>query len=123
MKAFGNAPLIAFYTIASKEMHRFLRIWIQTLIPPVITTTLYFIIFGHFLGKNIPNIHGKSYITFIVPGLIMMAVIMAAYVNVVSSFFSARFQRHIEEIMVSPTSNFVLLCGYLSGGGYCVVYV
>lgn len=120
MKQTVNQACVEFYTIAHKEVNRFLRIWIQTLIPPVITTTLYFIIFGKFLGKNIPNISlpglKVSYISFIVPGLIMMSVITASYINVVSSFFSARFQRHIDEIMVSPTSNFTLLCGYLSGG-------
>ena len=88
----------------------------QTLIPPVITTALYFVIFGKFIGRNIPSIHGVNYMSFIVPGLIMMSVMTASYINVVSSFFSARFQRHIDEIMVSPTSNMVLLCGYLSGG-------
>lgn len=116
MKQSFNKSCVEFYTIANKEAHRFLRIWMQTLIPPVITTTLYFVIFGNFLGKNIPNIHGVSYMNFIVPGLIMMSVMTASYINVVSSFFSARFQRHIDEIMVSPTSNIVLLCGYLSGG-------
>ncbi len=108
--------VIAFQTIVRREITRFTRIWTQTLLPPVITQTLYFVIFGKFIGKRIGNIHGVSYMAFIVPGLVMMAVINSAFANVVSSFFSAKFQKSIEEILVSPTSNVSILSGYVAGG-------
>lgn len=107
---------ISLTTIARKEAQRYLRIWQQTLLPPAITMTLYFIIFGKLIGGRIGEMGGYSYIEFIVPGIIMMAVITNSYANVVSSFFGAKFQRHIEEILVSPTPNLILLIGYLSGG-------
>lgn len=107
---------IALTTIIRKEITRWLRIWTQTLLPPVITQSLYFVIFGKFIGSQIGTIHGISYIDFIVPGLVMMAVINSAFANVVSSFFSAKFQRSVEELLVSSTPNWVILCGYTIGG-------
>lgn len=107
---------IAFSTIFRKETHRYLRIWVQTLVPPAITMTLYFIIFGSLIGPRIGDMDGYDYMAYIVPGIIMMAVITNAYANVVSSFFGAKFQHHIEEMLVSPTPNYVILLGYLSGG-------
>jgi ABC-2 type transport system permease protein len=107
---------IAFKTIVIKEVLRFSRIWLQTILPPVITTALYFIIFGRLIGPQIGQMQGFDYIDYIVPGLIMMAVITNSYANVVSSFFSAKFQRNIEEMLVSPTPNYVILLGYITGG-------
>ena len=107
---------IAFLTILNKEIKRFTRIWIQTLLPPAITMILYFVIFGKLIGSRIGDMGGFSYIQFVAPGLIMMAVITNAYANVSSSFFSAKFQRSIEELLVSPTPNFIILLGYVMGG-------
>lgn len=107
---------IAFLTILRKEVKRFTRIWIQTLLPPAITMILYFVIFGKLIGSRIGDMAGFSYIEFVAPGLIMMAVITNAYANVSSSFFSAKFQRSIEELLVSPTPNYIILLGYVMGG-------
>lgn len=107
---------IAFYTIVIKEVNRFMRIWSQTLLPPVITQSLYFIIFGGFIGSQLPPINGISYMAFIIPGLVMMAVITSAFQNVVSSFFGAKFQKNVEELIVSPTPNWVIIAGYCMGG-------
>jgi len=107
---------IAFTTLLVKEIRRFTRIWIQTLVPPAITVVLYFIIFGNLIGSRIGPMAGFDYIEFVVPGLIMMGVITNSYSNVVSSFFSARFQRHVEELLVSPVPNFVILWGFVAGG-------
>ena len=106
----------AYYTIVVREILRFVRIWIQTIVPPVITTTLYFVIFGNLIGSQIGHIEGFSYIEFIVPGLVMMSVITNSYANVVSSFYSSKFQGNIAEMLVSPTPNWVILLGYVSGG-------
>ncbi len=106
----------AYYTIVVREILRFVRIWIQTIVPPVITTTLYFVIFGNLIGSQISHIEGFSYIEFIVPGLVMMSVITNSYANVVSSFYSSKFQGNIAEMLVSPTPNWVILLGYVSGG-------
>jgi ABC-2 type transport system permease protein len=108
--------LIAFNSIVIKEITRFLRIWTQTLLPSAITSILYFLIFGSLMGARIGDMNGVSYMQYIVPGLIMMAVINNAYTNVVFSFFSAKFQRNIEELLVSPTPNIFILLGYISGG-------
>ncbi len=108
--------MIAFYTILNKECTRFLRIWPQTFLPSVITTSLYFLIFGHIIGQKISLINGVSYIEYIMPGLIMMVIITNSYSNTVSSFFSARFQRNIEELIVSSTPNIIILIGYVLGG-------
>ena len=114
---------VALKSIWAKEIHRFMRIWVQTLVPPVITMTLYFIIFGNLIGSRIGEMHGFSYMQFIVPGLIMMAVITNSYANVASSFFSAKFQRNIEELLVAPVPTHVIIAGYVGGGvarGLCV---
>ena len=107
---------IAFKTLAHKEVTRFTRIWQQTVLPPVITTTLYFVIFGNLIGPRIGKMGGFDYMDFIVPGLILMAVITNSYANVASSFFSAKFQRSVEELLVSPTANITILLGYVAGG-------
>lgn len=107
---------ISFLTIIRRETIRIVRIWPQTLLPPVITQTLYFLIFGKFIGSHISDIHGVSYIGFIVPGLVMMAVINNSFINVVSSFFGTKFQRNVEELLVSPTPNYVIVLGYMFGG-------
>ena len=101
--------LIPFRTIVVKEIHRFVRIWPQTLLPPAITTTLYFLIFGKLMGDRIGTINGASYMDYIVPGVILMSVISHAYSNVVSSFYSTKFQRNIEELIVAPVPNWVIL--------------
>jgi ABC-2 type transport system permease protein len=110
------AMWISFYTILRKEVMRFLRIWMQTLLPPVITQSLYFVIFGGFIGSQIPDINGVPYMAFIVPGLVMMAVINGSFSNVVSSFFGSKFMRNIDELLVSPTPNWVIIAGYVGGG-------
>lgn len=103
-------------TLVIREVRRFMRIWAQTLLPPIITTSLYFVVFGQLIGSRIGDMGGYSYIQFVVPGLIMMAVIQNSYANVVSSFFGAKFQHHIEELLVSPTPTWVILLGYTIGG-------
>lgn len=107
---------VAFCTLVRKEIKRFTRIWVQTLLPPAITMALYFVIFGKLIGSRIGEMGGFDYIQFVVPGLIMMAVLTNSYSNVTSSFFSAKFQRSIEEILVSPTPNYIILLGYCIGG-------
>ncbi len=107
---------IAFSTIVRKEVRRFMRIWMQTLLPPAITMSLYFVIFGTLIGSRIGEMGGYSYMQFVVPGLIMMSVVTNSYANVVSSFFGAKFQRFVEEILVSPMSNNIILWGYVLGG-------
>lgn len=107
---------IAFLTILTKEVLRFLRIWIQTVLPPVITTTLYFIIFGTLIGSQIGEMDGFAYIDFIVPGLILMSVITNSYANVVSSVYSSKFQRHVEELLIAPVPNWIIVAGYVGGG-------
>lgn len=107
---------IALKTIIKKEVYRFLRIWPQTLLPPAITTALYFLIFGKLIGNRIGTISGASYMDYIVPGIILMSVISHSYSNVVSSFYSTKFQRNIEELLVAPVPNLVILTGYVSGG-------
>ncbi|OON39919.1 ABC transporter permease [Izhakiella australiensis] len=119
----SNLYWVALKSIWDKEINRFARIWIQTLLPPVITMTLYFIIFGNLIGSRIGNMHGFSYMQFIVPGLIMMAVITNAYANVSSSFFSAKFLHNIEELLVAPVPTHIIIWGYVGGGvarGVCV---
>ncbi len=110
------ASWIAFSTLVTKEIRRFMRIWVQTLLPPAITMCLYFIIFGNLVGSRVGRMGGFDYMQFIVPGLIMMAVIQNSYSNVVSSFYSAKFQRSIEELQVAPISNLLILTGYVVGG-------
>jgi ABC-2 type transport system permease protein len=110
----GN--LVALQTIVRREIVRIMRIWTQTLIPPAITMTLYFVIFGKLIGGRIGNIQGEfSYMQYIVPGLVMMSIITNSYGNISSSFFGAKFQRSVEEMLVSPMSNWVILLGYVVG--------
>ncbi len=106
----------AYFTLVRKEVIRMTRIWSQTFLPSVITMSLYYAIFGTFIGSQIAPTDGFSYIQFIVPGLVMMAVITNAYSNVVSAFFGAKFQRNLEELMVSPTPAWVIVAGFASGG-------
>ena len=108
--------LVALRTVARREVARILRIWAQTLVPPAITMTLYFLIFGNLIGSRIGTMDGISYMDFIVPGLVMMSVIQNAYGNISSSFFGAKFGRHVEELLVSPMPNWVILGGYVAGG-------
>lgn len=111
-----NEQWIAFCTIIRKEIVRFIRIWAQTLLPPIITMGLYFVIFGQLIGSRIGQMDGFNYMEFVVPGLIMMSVITNSYGNVVSSFFGAKFQHSVEEMLVSPTPNYIILAGYVFGG-------
>ncbi len=111
-----SAQYNAFKTIAIKEFLRFIRIWLQTVVPAAITVALYFIIFGELIGSQIGDIDGFSYIDYIVPGLILMSVISNAYSNCVSSFFSSKFHRSVEEMMVSPLPNYIIVAGFVSGG-------
>ena len=111
-----NHKYIAFETIVIKEVRRFARIWVQTLVPPAITIGLYFVIFGNLVGRRIGEMGGFQYMEFIVPGLIMMSVIQNSYSNVVSSFFSHKFQRSVEELLVSPVPNYIILSGFIAGG-------
>lgn len=115
-KSMGNRTFIALKTIWIKECTRFLRIWVQTLVPPAITITLYFLIFGSLIGSRIGEMAGFSYMEFIVPGLIMMTVITNSYANVSSSFFSAKFQRNIEELLIAPVPTWVMILGFVGGG-------
>ena len=110
------AQWVAFTTVLRKEVRRFTRIWLQTLVPPVITMILYFIIFGELIGSRIGQMGGFDYMAFVVPGLVMMAVINNSFGNVVSSFYSAKFTKSIEEIQVSPAPNYIVLMGYVCGG-------
>ena len=109
--------LVALKSIWDKETNRFLRIWVQTLVPPAITMTLYFVIFGSLIGSRIGDMGGFSYMEFIVPGLIMMSVITNSYANVASSFFSAKFQRNVEELLVAPVPNYIIVLGFVGGAG------
>jgi ABC-2 type transport system permease protein len=108
--------LIGLYTIVRKEVVRVLRIWLQTIVPPAITMTLYFIIFGSLIGQRIGRMDGFDYMQFIAPGLIMMAIISNSYGNVVSSFFGAKFGKHVEELLVSPLPNSMIILGHVAGG-------
>ena len=111
----SNPNLVALATIAWREVMRILRIWTQTLIPPAITMTLYFLIFGGLIGSRVGKMGGMDYMQFIVPGLVMMSVIQNSYGNVSSSFFSSKFGRYVEELLVSPMPNWVILTGYVTG--------
>ncbi len=106
----------AFRTILVKEVLRFMRIWVQTVLPSAITTALYFVIFGRLIGERIGPMDGFDYLDFIVPGLVLMAVITNSYSNVVSSFYSSKFSRYVEEFLVAPVPNWVILAGFVAGG-------
>ncbi|REL36899.1 ABC transporter permease [Thalassotalea euphylliae] len=112
----SSTNFIALKSIMHKEVHRFMRIWVQTLVPPAITISLYFVIFGSLIGSRIGEMGGFDYMSFIVPGLIMMSVITNSYSNVASSFFSAKWQRNVEEMLVAPVPNWVIVAGYVGGG-------
>ena len=103
-------------TLTEREIRRYLRIWVQTLVPPAVTMSLYFVIFGSLIGPRIGSMNGFDYIQFMIPGLIMMSVITNSYANVVSSFFGVKFQRSIEELLVSPMPAFIILLGFIIGG-------
>jgi ABC-2 type transport system permease protein len=107
---------VALMTLLRKEVRRFLRIWPQTLLPSAITMSLYFVIFGSLIGSRIGEMGGFDYMEFVVPGLIMMAIVTNSYANVVSSFFGSKFNHSIEELLVSPTPNYIILLGFLLGG-------
>ena len=108
--------LVALKSLMTKEVNRFTRIWLQTLVPPAITMTLYFVIFGNLIGSRIGEMGGMGYMEFIVPGLIMMSVITNSYSNVASSFFSSKFQRNVEELLVAPVPTYIIIAGYVGGG-------
>ena len=112
----SSCNFIAYKTIVIKEVLRFSRIWLQTIVPPAITMGLYFVIFGQLIGSQLKDIDNYSYMDYIVPGLIIMSIISNSYSNVVSSFYSTKFHHHIEELLVSPISNFTIIAGYVSGG-------
>lgn len=116
MSVASQRNFVALRTIWIKECTRFLRIWVQTLVPPAITMSLYFVIFGNLIGKRIGEMGGFSYMEFIVPGLIMMSIITNSYSNVSSSFFSAKFQRNVEELLVAPVPTWVIILGFVGGG-------
>src|SRR5580698_2286552 len=115
MQTRASQIYIALLTIVRKEVMRFGRIWSQTLLPPAITMTLYFFIFGKLIGSQISNIADHSYMQYIVPGLVMMSIITNAYANTSSSFFGAKFSKSIEEIIVAPVPNFVIVLGFTLG--------
>ena len=103
-------------TLTVREIRRFLRIWVQTLVPPAVTMSLYFVIFGSLIGPRIGDMNGLDYIQFMIPGLVMLSVITSSYANVVSSFFGVKFQRSVEELMISPMPDIVILTGFIIGG-------
>src|SRR5262249_29412215 len=114
--ALTRTAFVGFATIVIREFNRIIRIWGQTIVPPAITATLYFVIFGNLIGRRVGDMGGYSYIQYIAPGLIMMSVITNSYGNVVSSFFGAKFGKHIEELLVSPLPNWLIVTGYMMGG-------
>jgi ABC-2 type transport system permease protein len=107
---------VGFSTIVIREFNRIVRIWGQTIVPPTVTATLYFVIFGSLIGRRVGSVGGYGYMQFIAPGLIMMTVITNSFGNVVSSFFGAKFGKHLEELLVSPLPNWLILSGYIAGG-------
>jgi len=112
-----RSPIIHGYTtMVREETTRLFRIWSQTLLPPVVTNTLYYVIFGAFIGSQVADIEGFSYMAYIVPGLVMMTIITSSYMNTVSTFFFAKFQKHIEEMLVSPMPSWVVIAGFVTGG-------
>ncbi|HFL8794823.1 MAG TPA: ABC transporter permease [Candidatus Azosocius sp. HAIN] len=123
MNYFFKLNLISFYTIFYKEIKRIVRIWPQTILPSIITTFLYFIIFGNIIGNQISKIYDYTYIQYLVPGLIMMAIVNNSYTNVSSSFFTAKFQKHIEEILISPTNNSTIILGFIFAGVFRGLFI
>jgi ABC-2 type transport system permease protein len=117
MKKFNNINIsVSLWTLTYKEIRRFMRIWVQTLVPPAVTMSLYFVIFGSLIGPRIGDMDGFDYVQFMIPGLIMMSVITNSYANVVSSFYSVKFQKSIEELLISPMPNWAILLGFILGG-------
>ena len=117
MKKFNNLNIsVTLWTLTYKEIRRFMRIWVQTLVPPAVTMSLYFVIFGSLIGPRIGDMDGFDYVQFMIPGLIMMSVITNSYANVVSSFYSVKFQKSIEELLISPMPNWAILLGFILGG-------
>jgi ABC-2 type transport system permease protein len=108
--------LTAYYTMLRGDFVRIMRIWSQTLLPPIVTTSLYFIVFGTFIGSQLAPIQGLSYIQFIVPGLIMMSVITSSYMNTVSTFYFAKWTHTLDEVLVSPMPEWLVIVGFVSGG-------
>ncbi len=114
---------IAYITLVTREIRRFMRIWVQTLVPSGVNALLYFVIFGSLIGERVGTLQGVRYIEYLIPGIVLMSIILNSYNNVVSSFFSAKQQRYLEEVLISPMASFTVLCGYVSGGvvrGLCV---
>ena len=107
---------IVLYTLLRREILRFMRIWIQTLLPPAVTTMLYCVIFGELVGRQLTGMRGYTYMEYIIPGLILMAVITNSYSNVVTSFYSTRFHKNIEEMLISPMPAYILMLGFVAGG-------
>ena len=117
MKKIDNINIsITLWTLTYKEIRRFMRIWVQTLVPPAVTMSLYFVIFGSLIGPRIGDMDGFDYVQFMIPGLIMLSVITNSYANVVSSFYSVKFQKSIEELLISPMPNWAILLGFILGG-------
>jgi ABC-2 type transport system permease protein len=116
MQSITQVNVVAFKTIVTKEIRRFMRIWVQTIVPPAVSAVLYLMIFGTLIGSRVGEMDGHRYIDFIMPGIIMMSVITNSYSNTVSSFFSAKFQRHLEELLIAPVYTWVILAGYVAGG-------
>lgn len=116
MQSVAKVNAVAFKTLVTKEIRRFMRIWVQTIVPPAVSAILYMMIFGTLIGSRVGEMDGHRYIDFIVPGLIMMSVITNSYSNTVSSFFSSKFQHHLEELLIAPVYNWVILAGYVVGG-------
>ena len=117
MKDMNNINIsVTLWTLTYKEIRRFMRIWVQTLVPPAVTMSLYFVIFGSLIGPRIGDMDGFDYVQFMIPGLIMMSVITNSYANVVSSFYSVKFQKSIEELLISPMPNWAILLGFILGG-------
>lgn len=116
MQSIAAINVVAFKTIVTKEIRRFMRIWVQTIVPPAVSALLYMMIFGTLIGSRVGEMDGHRYIDFIVPGIIMMAIITNSYSNSVSSFFGAKFQHHLEELLIAPVHNVVILAGFVAGG-------
>ncbi|MFT5503361.1 MAG: ABC-2 type transport system permease protein [Gammaproteobacteria bacterium] len=112
----GYRYWIAYWTITRREVLRFSRIWVQTIVPPIVMVALYFVIFGNLIGQKIGEMDGMNYIDFIMPGLVMMSIITNSYSNVVSSFYGSKYSRHIEEMQIAPIPNVIILLGYITGG-------
>ena len=119
----NNIQLVAYKTIVKKEVLRFSRIWKQTIIPPVITNILYFIIFGSLIGERIGEVENYSYTDYIFPGLLLMSVITHSYTNTVSSLYISKYHRYIEELLVSPIENYTILIGFITGGVLSLIHI